>query len=134
MGGAVLKLASQGHAVHLVDMTNGEPTPHGTPEIRAKESAAAAKILGVGRTLVGLPNRQVQHTIEARHITCRATLCEVQALAHAPSEADYDAVMAAMRGYDWSAIGLSVGTASADVGRESDDERIIIFLQRHSQP
>lgn len=67
MGGAVLKLASQGHRVHLVDMTNGEPTPHGSAEIRAKESAAAAKVLGVGRTLVGLPNRQVQHTIEARH-------------------------------------------------------------------
>ncbi len=67
MGGAVLKLASQGHVVHLVDMTNGEPTPHGSPEIRAKESAAAAKLLGVERTLIGLPNRQVQHTIEARH-------------------------------------------------------------------
>ena len=26
-----------------------------------------AKILGVGRTLVGLPNRQVVHSIEARH-------------------------------------------------------------------
>jgi bacillithiol biosynthesis deacetylase BshB1 len=67
MGGTVLKLASQGHKVHLVDMTNGEPTPHGSPEIRARESAAAAKVLGVERTLVGLPNRQVQHTIEARH-------------------------------------------------------------------
>ena len=67
MGGTVLKLASHGHAVHLVDMTNGEPTPHGSVEIRAKESAAAAKALGVERTLVGLPNRQVQHTIEARH-------------------------------------------------------------------
>ena len=67
MGGTILKLASQGHTVHLVDMTNGEPTPHGSPEVRARESAAAAKTLGVSRTLVGLPNRQVQHTIEARH-------------------------------------------------------------------
>ena len=67
MGGAILKLASQGHAVHLVDMTNGEPTPHGSVEIRAKESAAAAKALGVERTLVGLPNREVVHSIENRH-------------------------------------------------------------------
>src|SRR5918997_2245220 len=67
MGGTVLKLASQGHYVHLVDMTNGEPTPHGSVEIRARESAEAARVLGVGRTLVGLPNRQVTHTIEARH-------------------------------------------------------------------
>ena len=67
MGGTVLKLASQGHKVHLVDMTNGEPTPHGSPEVRARESAAAAEKLGVGRTLLGLTNRQVQHSIEARH-------------------------------------------------------------------
>jgi bacillithiol biosynthesis deacetylase BshB1 len=67
MGGSIARLASQGHRVHLVDMTNGEPTPLGTPEKRAAESAAAAKILGIGRTLVGLPNRQVVHSIEARH-------------------------------------------------------------------
>ena len=67
MGGSIARLVSQGHRVHLVDMTNGEPTPLGTPEKRAAESAAAAKILGVGRTLVGLPNRQVVHSIEARH-------------------------------------------------------------------
>src|ERR1700679_2142498 len=67
MGGTIARLVRQGHKLHLVDMTNGEPTPHGSVGIRAKESAAAAAVLGVGRTLVGLPNRQVQHTIEARH-------------------------------------------------------------------
>lgn len=67
MGGTIAKLHRQGHYVHLVDMTNGEPTPHGSVEIRAKESAAAAKALGVERTLVGLKNREVQHTLEARH-------------------------------------------------------------------
>ena len=67
MGGAIIKLARQGHPLHIVDMTDGEPTPHGSPEIRARESAAAAKVLGVQRTLLGLKNREVQHTIEARH-------------------------------------------------------------------
>jgi bacillithiol biosynthesis deacetylase BshB1 len=67
MGGTILKLAKQGHTVHLVDMTNGEPTPYGSPEIRARESAAAAKVLGVERTLVGLTNRQVTHDIASRH-------------------------------------------------------------------
>ncbi len=67
MGGTIVKLRSQGHRVHLVDMTNGEPTPFGSVETRAREAAAAAEILGVGRTLVGLKNREVQHTIEARH-------------------------------------------------------------------
>src|SRR6187399_3045364 len=67
MGGTIARLVAQGHRVHLVDMTNGEPTPHGSVETRAKESAAAAKILGVERTLVGLKNREVVHSIEARH-------------------------------------------------------------------
>jgi bacillithiol biosynthesis deacetylase BshB1 len=67
MGGTVARLVQQGHRVHLVDMTNGEPTPHGSVETRAREAAAAAKVLGVERTLVGLKNREVVHTIEARH-------------------------------------------------------------------
>lgn len=67
MGGTIAKLIKQGHQVHLVDMTTGEPTPRGTPELRLKESAAAAKILGVERTPLNLKNREVQHTIEARH-------------------------------------------------------------------
>jgi bacillithiol biosynthesis deacetylase BshB1 len=67
MGGTIAKLVAQKHRVHLVDMTNGEPTPFGSVETRARESAAAAAVLGVGRTLVGLKNREVQHTIEARH-------------------------------------------------------------------
>jgi bacillithiol biosynthesis deacetylase BshB1 len=67
MGGTIAKLHRQGHYVHLVDMTNGEPTPHGSVAIRAGEALSAAAVLGVGRTLVGLKNREVQHTIEARH-------------------------------------------------------------------
>ena len=67
MGGTVIKLSKQGHKVHIVDMTNGEPTPHGSVETRAKEAAAAAKVLGVERTLLGLPNREVVHSIENRH-------------------------------------------------------------------
>ena len=67
MGGTILKLAKQGHTVHIVDMTNGEPTPFGSVETRAKEAAAAAKVLGVERTLLGLPNREVVHSVENRH-------------------------------------------------------------------
>ncbi len=67
MGGTIAKLASQGHDVLLLDMTSGEPTPHGSPEIRSKEAIAAAEILGVKRTSVNLPNRYVEHSIPARH-------------------------------------------------------------------
>jgi bacillithiol biosynthesis deacetylase BshB1 len=67
MGGTIARLVEQGHRVHLVDMTTGEPTPLGSPEIRQRESAAAAKILGVERTQVGLINRQVTHDLASRH-------------------------------------------------------------------
>jgi N-acetylglucosamine malate deacetylase 1 len=67
MGGTIALLVKQGHTVTLIDMTNGEPTPFGSPEIRAKEAAAAAKVLGVKRLQLGLINREVQHTLEARH-------------------------------------------------------------------
>jgi LmbE family N-acetylglucosaminyl deacetylase len=43
MGGTIAKLAAHGHNVLLLDVTNGEPTPHGSPEIRAQEATAAAK-------------------------------------------------------------------------------------------
>jgi bacillithiol biosynthesis deacetylase BshB1 len=67
MGGAIAALVEQGHRVLLLDMTNGEPTPHGDPATRAGEAARAAKILGASRRTLTLPNREVQHTIEARH-------------------------------------------------------------------
>jgi len=67
MGGTIARLAEQGHDVHLLDMTNGEPTPYGDPDTRAQEAAKAAEILGVQRTCIDLPNRYVEHTIEARH-------------------------------------------------------------------
>jgi bacillithiol biosynthesis deacetylase BshB1 len=67
MGGTIAKLASQGHNVLLLDMTNGEPTPHGSPEIRANEAARAAEILKVKRITLEFPNRMLMHSLEARH-------------------------------------------------------------------
>ena len=67
MGGTIARLVDQGHDVLLLDMTNGEPTPHGDPATRAREAARAAEILGVTRVCIDLPNRCVEHTVEARH-------------------------------------------------------------------
>ncbi len=72
MGGTIARLAADGHDVLLLDMTNGEPTPLGDPATRAREAAHAAEILSapgtpVRRRLLGLPNRFVEHTVEARH-------------------------------------------------------------------
>ena len=67
MGGAIVKLLDQGLQVGVLDLTDGEPTPHGSAELRAKESEAASKVLGVTwRENLGLPNRQLESTLEAR--------------------------------------------------------------------
>jgi bacillithiol biosynthesis deacetylase BshB1 len=67
MGGTIASLVAAGHRVTLLDMTDGEPTPFGSPEIRAREAAEAARILGVERVQLGLTNRRVEATIAARH-------------------------------------------------------------------
>jgi bacillithiol biosynthesis deacetylase BshB1 len=69
MGGTIVKLARQGHKIHIVDMTNGEPTPQGSVETRTKEWTAASKVMGVERTLLGLKNREVVHDLPSRHRT-----------------------------------------------------------------
>jgi len=78
MGGTIARLAHQGHDVLLLDMTNGEPTPYGDPKTRAREAAEAARLLGEGtgaevrRVCLELPNRFVEHTLEARHAVAGA--------------------------------------------------------------
>ncbi len=72
MGGTIARLAALGHAVTLVDMTNGEPTPMGSPEIRAREGAAAAAILGVKRVQLGLTNRELVNDLSARAVVAGA--------------------------------------------------------------
>jgi len=67
MGGTIIRLVKQGHNVLLLDVTNGEPTPHGSPEIRQREWTRAAEILGVKRRLLGLKNREVVHDLASRH-------------------------------------------------------------------
>ena len=66
-GGIILKLKAEGRRVGVLDLTNGEPTPHGTPEIRAQETAAATAVLGLDwRQNLGLPNRSLEATLDAR--------------------------------------------------------------------
>lgn len=68
-GGTIAKLVKLGYRVGMIHMTNGEPTPRGTPEIRAKECAEAAKILGatVCETLT-MTNREVMDGPANRYI------------------------------------------------------------------
>jgi LmbE family N-acetylglucosaminyl deacetylase len=67
MGGTIAKLVKLGHRVGMVHLTNGEPTPRGTPETRVNEMEKAAGILGVQVCeMLGLPNRMLMDNPEAR--------------------------------------------------------------------
>jgi N-acetylglucosamine malate deacetylase 1 len=66
-GGAILLLKAQGAKVGVLDLTDGEPTPYGSPEIRRTETESASAILGLDwRGNLGLPNRTLVADLEAR--------------------------------------------------------------------
>jgi bacillithiol biosynthesis deacetylase BshB1 len=67
VGGTLLRSKSQGLAVGVLDLTTGEPTPFGSLETRARETAAATEILKLSwRENLGLANRSLEPTLEAR--------------------------------------------------------------------
>jgi bacillithiol biosynthesis deacetylase BshB1 len=67
MGGAIAKMIELGWQVGILDLTDGEPTPHGTVETRAKETQQATNLLEVSwRENLGLPNRRLEATLQAR--------------------------------------------------------------------
>ncbi len=67
-GGTLAKLVEQGYRVGIVDLTDGEPTPHSPgPEARFAEAQCAAEVLGASvRVQLELPNRRLFDTFEAR--------------------------------------------------------------------
>ncbi|HEY5517390.1 MAG TPA: bacillithiol biosynthesis deacetylase BshB1 [Coriobacteriia bacterium] len=67
MGATVAKMVAQGLDVVMVDLTDGEPTPRGTHELRVAEAARSAETLGVGsRIMLPLTNRELADTVDAR--------------------------------------------------------------------
>src|SRR5262249_32180568 len=67
MGGTILLLQSQGASVGVLDLTDGEPTPHGSPDIRRRETEAATAVLGLAwRGNLGLTNRRLRAALDAR--------------------------------------------------------------------
>jgi len=69
MGGTIARMLADGMAVGVLDLTDGEPTPRGSRELRARESAEATAVLGVPwREQAGLPNRSLEATLAARAV------------------------------------------------------------------
>ncbi len=66
-GGTIALLLAQGSRVGVLELTDGEPTPHGSPEIRRHETDAATAVLGLTwRGNLGLTNRRLENDLASR--------------------------------------------------------------------
>ena len=67
MAGAILRFKAESWRVGVLELTDGEPTPHGSARLRAQETQRATEVLGLDwRGNLGLPNRFLEPTLEAR--------------------------------------------------------------------
>ena len=72
IAGTLLKLKSLGYRTGVLDMTRGEMGTRGTPEIRAKESLEAARVLGLDARLnLEQPDGHISVTEDARRAMVR---------------------------------------------------------------
>jgi len=69
MGGTIARLLDHGWEVVVADVTNGEPTPSGSVEIRAAETKKATQVLGLSkRFCLDLPNRYLENNLDNRRL------------------------------------------------------------------
>jgi bacillithiol biosynthesis deacetylase BshB1 len=67
VGGTIAVSVQQNLRVGVVELTSGEPTPHGSLETRRRETEKSTGILGLTwRSNLDLPNRSLQATLDAR--------------------------------------------------------------------
>jgi bacillithiol biosynthesis deacetylase BshB1 len=65
--GALLRMADRGYSVGILDLTQGEMGTRGTPETRAKEAEAAARVIGARwRESMNLGDARLTASIENR--------------------------------------------------------------------
>ena len=70
--GTLAKMAAQGYATGIVDMSRGELGTRGTPALRAREARNSARILGLKvRENLGLPDGRIPVTPQARLLVIR---------------------------------------------------------------
>lgn len=66
-GGTLIRAQMLGRCTAILDLAAGEMASRGTAELRAKEAARAAKVMGVSiRENLGLPDGGIQNTPENR--------------------------------------------------------------------
>ncbi len=71
-GGTLIKMVQRSYKVGILDLTAGEMGTRGTPEMRRREAAAAARILGVHfRQNMGLPDARLEVNEESKLAVAR---------------------------------------------------------------
>lgn len=66
-GGTLIKLVKQGRKVGIVDLTEGELGTRGSPDIRKREAAEAARIIGAtARECLHMPDGNIEASMENR--------------------------------------------------------------------
>jgi bacillithiol biosynthesis deacetylase BshB1 len=66
-GGTLIRAQMLGRSTGIVDLARGEMASRGTPELREKEAATAARLMGVSvRQNLRLPDGGIQNTPETR--------------------------------------------------------------------
>lgn len=66
-GGTLIRAVDAGHAVGVLDLTQGEMGTRGSAELRAAEAAAAALVMGVStRENLGLPDAGIRNDDDTR--------------------------------------------------------------------
>ena len=67
--GTLLRTVDAGHRTGILDLTAGETGTRGSAEVRQKEAARAAELLGVSeRRNAGLPDAHLQNTDQMRRV------------------------------------------------------------------
>ncbi len=90
MGGVIAKMISAGWDVILIDLTDGEPTPHGSKELRRKETERANEVLGIKkRVCLEMANRYLQATLENRRKLAEAIRLNAPDVLFGPAKPDY---------------------------------------------
>lgn len=66
-GGTLIRAHMLGRSTGILDLAAGEMASRGTPDLRAKEAATAAKVMGVSvRENLGFPDGGIQNTPDTR--------------------------------------------------------------------
>jgi N-acetylglucosamine malate deacetylase 1 len=71
MGGTIAALCRAGRSVLIVPLSGGERGAHGDAATRAREAAAAARVLGCETRLLDFPDTRIESTLEARESLMR---------------------------------------------------------------